>query len=377
MSFSDIVIYIMVAFMLIGGFDRIFGNKLGLGKEFEEGFNALGPLALGMVGITCMAPLLGSFLSTAVGPLFKVLGADVSMAASILLPIDTGCYPLAHSMTQNTQLADFSSIVVASMFSCTIVFSIPVSLGIINKEDTKFLAVGSLSGLIAIPVASVFGGLIMGLSIGVVLINLVPVFIFSVILAILLFFFPNGMIKAFTIFAKIVVGFITLGLMLAIFQELTGVILVKGLAPLSDSFTILGSIAIVLAGAYPFVSVVTRVLSKPLKRIGGLLKINEIAVGGLLATLANNVPMMMMSKKMDDRGKTLNFAFSCCAAFALGDHLGFTSSAAPNMIMPMIVSKLIGGVLAVVIASFLYNRILKKGSDEAVETKAEAVAEEA
>lgn len=358
MSFSNAIIYIMAGFMLLGGFDRIFGNKLGLGQEFEAGFNALGPLALGMVGITCLAPLLGNFLSAVIGPLFGMLGTDVSLAAAIFLPIDTGCYPLAHSMTQNAQLADFSSIIVASMLGCTIVFSIPVSLGVIQREDIKFLAVGSLSGLVVIPAASALGGILMGLSPGVIVINLIPVIVFSVLLATLLLLCPNAMIKAFIIFARIVVDLITLGLMLAIFQELAGVAWVEGMTPLSEAFSILGSIAVLLAGAYPFVHAVTQIISKPLKQIGKVLKINEVAMGGLLATLANSVPMMMMISKMDDRGKTLNFAFACCAAFALGDHLGFASSVASYMILPMVASKIAGGILAMCIANFLYERIL-------------------
>ncbi|MDD3402200.1 MAG: ethanolamine utilization protein EutH [Hespellia sp.] len=360
MSFSNIVIYIMVGFMLLGGIDRIFGNKLGLGKEFEEGFHALGPLALGMVGITSLAPILGKVLASAVGPVFELFGADVSMSASILLPIDTGCYPLAHSMTQNSVMADFSSIIVASMLGCTIVFSIPVSLGIIKKEDTKFLAIGTLSGLIAIPLASMIGGCVMGIPIGTVLINLIPIILFSLILTVLLLFLPEATIKGFAVFAKIVVAIITLGLMLAIFQELTGITLVEDMTPLSESFAILGSIAVMLAGAYPFVFVITKVLAKPLGKMGSLLKINETAAGGMLATLANSVPMLMMIKQMDDRGKTLNFAFACCAAFTLGDHLGFASSMAPHMIMPMIIAKLSGGIMAVCIANVIYNRIYKK-----------------
>ena len=58
MSFSEITMWIMAILALVGGIDRIIGNKLGLGEKFEEGFNAMGPLALGMVGIVCLAPVI-------------------------------------------------------------------------------------------------------------------------------------------------------------------------------------------------------------------------------------------------------------------------------------------------------------------------------
>ena len=37
MSAHEIVIWVMATFALIGAIDRIFGNRLGLGKPFEEG----------------------------------------------------------------------------------------------------------------------------------------------------------------------------------------------------------------------------------------------------------------------------------------------------------------------------------------------------
>ncbi|MCS5947180.1 ethanolamine utilization protein EutH [Klebsiella variicola subsp. variicola] len=45
-------------------------------------------------------------------------------------------------------------------------------------------------------------------------------------------------------------------------------------------------------------------------RVGNLLKINNMAAGGMVATLANNIPMFGMMKQMDTRGKVINCAFS-------------------------------------------------------------------
>ncbi|MCH8327877.1 MAG: ethanolamine utilization protein EutH, partial [Candidatus Marinimicrobia bacterium] len=48
MTFSTLLIWVMAAGNMIGALDRVLGNKLGLGQQFEEGFHAMGPLALGM-----------------------------------------------------------------------------------------------------------------------------------------------------------------------------------------------------------------------------------------------------------------------------------------------------------------------------------------
>lgn len=44
---SQIIVYIMVSFMAIAAIDRMMGSRFGLGDQFEEGFNAMGALALG------------------------------------------------------------------------------------------------------------------------------------------------------------------------------------------------------------------------------------------------------------------------------------------------------------------------------------------
>ncbi|SUH07949.1 ethanolamine utilization protein EutH [Salmonella enterica subsp. enterica] len=53
--------------------------------------------------------------------------------------------------------------------------------------------------------------------------------------------------------------------------------------------------------------------------VGKLLNVNNIAAAGMVATLANNIPMFGMMKQMDTRGKVINCAFAVSAAFALGD----------------------------------------------------------
>ena len=46
MSADKIILIIMAIFAVIGGIDRIFGSRLGLGKEFEKGIVLMGQLFL-------------------------------------------------------------------------------------------------------------------------------------------------------------------------------------------------------------------------------------------------------------------------------------------------------------------------------------------
>ena len=164
------------------------------------------------------------------------------------------------------------------------------------------------------------------------------------------------MIRGFTVFGKGITALITIGLGCAILQELTAVTILPGLAPLSEGFETVGAIAIVLAGAFPLVSCLTRLLDKPLRKAGTLVGINDAAAGGLIASLANSIATFGLVRQMDERGKVVNIAFAVSAAFVFGDHLGYTAGFAPQMLPGMIVGKLAGGITAVAVALLLTRK---------------------
>ena len=111
-----------------------------------------------------------------------------------------------------------------------------------------------------------------------------------------------------------------------------------------------------MAGAFPLVFVITKLLRKPLMAAGRWLGINDAAAAGLIASLANSIATFGMVKDMNRRGKVVNIAFAVSAAFVFGDHLGFTAGFAPEMIGPMIVGKLVGGVSAIAVAMWLTGK---------------------
>lgn len=361
MSINEIIVYLMVVFMALGAIDRIIGNRFGLGEKFEEGIMAMGSLALAMVGIICLAPVLADFLRPVVVPFYQFLGADPAMFAGTILANDMGGAPLAKELALTTQAGQFGGLIVGAMLGPTIVFTIPVGLGIIRPEDRPALATGVLAGIITIPIGSFVGGLAAGFPVGMVLRNLLPIVLFAVLIALGLVFVPNGMVKGFQIFGKIIVIVITIGLAVAIIQKLTPLTLIPGLNPIEEGISIVGDIAIVLAGAFPLVFVITKVFQKPLMKLGSLLGMNDVAAAGLVATLANNIPMFQMLHDMDARGKIINVAFAVSAAFVFGDHLGFTAGFDSTMIFPMIVGKLVGGVTAVAVAMFLTRKETRHG----------------
>ena len=269
--------------MLLGGIDKILNNKFGLGEKFDEGFMAMGPLSIAMLGIISIAPVLANVLGTFIVPIYSFLGADPSMFAGTILANDMGGYQLAISMAQDKQASLYSGLILGAMMGPTIVFTIPVALGIIKHDDHKFLASGIMLGIITIPFGCIAGGLVAGFGMKMIFTNLTPILIFSLMLVAGLYFKPNFMINAFAIFGKFLIIFITLITMLVIFQTLTSITIVDGMTPIWEGIKTVGSIAIVLVGAFPMVAVLTKALEKPLLKIGGKLGMNTNAAAGLIA----------------------------------------------------------------------------------------------
>lgn len=353
MSTHEVLIAVMGIFALLGGLDRILGNRFGLGKEFESGILAMGSLALAMVGIISLSPLLARLLRPVIVPVFTRLGADPAMFAGTLLACDMGGAPLAMELAGTREAGLLGGILAGSMLGATVVFTIPVSMGLLPEREHPVLAKGILCGVITIPLGILAGGLTAGYPLSMVLRNLIPIVLIAALIALGLWRWEKAMIRGFAAFGKGITALITLGLACAIVEELTGFAILPGLAPLEEGFLTVGSIAIVLAGAFPLVAVVTRLLRRPLMKLGHVLGVNDTAAAGLIASLANSLAMLGMVEQMDERGKVVNIAFAVSAAFVFGDHLGFTAGFAPEMLMSLILGKLVGGISAGAVALLL------------------------
>lgn len=374
-SVNKVIIMVMMIFMIVGAIDKIRGNKLGYGEQFEEGFNAMGPLAIAMAGVVAAAPVLAIILKPIIVPIYQLVGADASMFATTLLACDMGGYPLAMQLASDESIGNFSGLILGTMMGPTIVFTIPVALSIIKKEDRSYLGAGILAGLITVPIGCIVGGLVMNMtpykiSIMTILINLIPVIIIAGLIVAGLWFAPQQMINGFNKFGTGVTVVITFFTAVAVFEYQTGIkfplmnIMVEpdadGVIPLESGLLVCGQIAIVLIGAFPMVKWITQTFGGPLEKIGNTLGMNEQGSAGLIANLANNIAMFNIMGEMNPKGKLLNVAFAVSAAFVFGDHLGFTAGVNSEMIFPVIVGKLTAGITALILANLLAPMLLSK-----------------
>ena len=348
MNINAIIMYMMAFGAVLGGVDRVLGDRLGFGEQFEKGFQMLGSVGLSMAGIICLAPLLGGAMETLVGPVCAMVGLDPAIFAS-LLAIDMGGYPLAVDLAKDSALGLYSGVVVSSIFGCTLVFSIPVGVGFLGNEDKSFMR-GILLGLAVMPAALLTGGLAMGLGVWQILWNSMPVFALSAALAVGVAKAPGAMMKGFKLFAWAIRAVATLGLTAAAVTHMTGFVILEGMPPLQEAMDVVCAIGIVMLGSMPLAELLRRVLKTPFQWIGEKTGLDSTGTTALLVALVSAAPALALLPRMNKRSRTVVSAFIVCGVCSIGSHFAFAQSVAPEAVLPMLAAKLAGGFLGAAVA---------------------------
>ena len=381
---GTIVVYIIMACAIAGCLASVIKPESELGQQFVAGIDSIGPIFLPVAGIMASAPYLTAFVSAVFGPAYSAVGADPAMAATTFIAVDMGGYQLADALAE-TRESWIMAMVTGYMAGATIVFSIPVALTMLEKRDRKYLALGVMSGLLAIPIGVLVASAIiavshpmvrevvstnadatyqLALSWGQIGVNLIPLIIICVALAAGLKFKPDAMIKGFIVFGRVMESALKIVFVLVVVEYFTGVWSTLfgsfGFDPIiadeEDIFRALevsGAIGMMLCGAFPMVYLIRRYLAKPLAKIGGAVGLSSDATAGLLAGSANVLALFSMVKDLRAKDKVICMAFAVCCAFLFGDHLSFTANFQPNLIVVVLAGKLAAGICAIVFAKLL------------------------
>jgi ethanolamine transporter len=407
--FGWIVISIILASAVAGALAACWDDERGLGKEFVEGIYAIGYIFLPVGGIMASLPFLTAFINAVFRPLFALVGADPAMAATTFIAVDMGGYMLAKDLAAGNRENWITAMTAGYMAGATIVFSIPVGLSMLQKRDHKYMALGALAGLLSIPIGILIANLLLWLlSPGIretiatkgeptytlsmspvqVLLNIGPLAAIMALLAIGLRLKPDLMIRLFMGFGRGMSILIKLVVVLCIVEYFTAATFGIGLftklfgawefhpviadaeqittlaarpgmleeAHIIRALEVAGYIGIMLAGAFPMVYLIRKFLAKPVEVLGQKLGLAPMGAAGILAAAANILAMFRLVKDMRPGDKVLCIAFAVCAAFTFGDHLAFTTNFQPNLLLPIMVGKLGGGVCGFVLAKLLCVR---------------------
>ena len=192
------------------------------------------------------------------------------------------------------------------------------------------------------------------------LMNLIPITVFSALIIIALIKAPNASIKTFSIIGKALIVVITIGLALGIFEFLTGKAIIGGLDPLMSGMTVVINASTIMTGAFPLISIVSRLFNKPLMAVGKKIGLDKMSVIGIVSSMATVATSYQFVSDMSKKGRIVNLAFSVSGAFVFAGHLAFTMSINPDYIFPVIVGKLVAGFTAIVVAFIVYKKLFKE-----------------
>lgn len=345
-------------FALVGALDKIAGNRLKLGDEFEKGILATGPLALAMVGMMVIAPTLSKILIPVLTPISEFLHIDPSFIGAFIAN-DMGGATISEQLSPGTVWSGYNGLIVSSMLGVTVCFAIPVPLKMIDKKYHKDVLSGILCGIATMPIGCIVGGLLIGCPFLPLLLNTSPVILMAIITCVGLVLNLEKCRKIFNVIGSIIIILMTIGLGAGVFAHITGIKLIPYMDSLAVGFETVAGIAIILTGVYPLIAVVSKLFKKPLAALGKVMKINDISIVGLISTLANAIPTLSLIDKMNSKGIVMNIAFIVSTAFVFGDHLAFTMAFDDSYLLGMVVGKLVSGLCALVVAHFLYKHTEK------------------
>lgn len=381
---GQIIIYIIMVCCLLGGLATIFKEDSGLAESFNEGISTMSAMFIPICGLMASVPFIKTFIEAAFGNLFRSFGAAPAIVGAMIMPPDCGSYELAIAMGESPEVF---VIIIAVGFMCasTIAFNVPIGLSILEKEDYDYLALGTMSGFLSVPFGVLTTCVIVmftkpalrtefsstaeatfvpELSFGMIFANLLPIIIVCILLAIGLKLFPNGMLTGFRWFGKIFTSVLTMVVVVCILENYTGIFTKifgsYGFAPLyADeenmfrAIELLGTIAMMLAGAFPMVHLIKKYLAKPLEKIGRLAGLEAQGSTGLVACMANGLALLPLIKDMRPKDKVVALAFLVCAGYSLGDFIAFDANFQPNLVVAIFVGQIVGGIIGIVFAKII------------------------
>ena len=295
----NILSVIVLIFSALGALDVILGNKIGVGEEFKRAFTIFCPMALSMIGMIVIAPAVGVWLEPFFDGFYNLFGIDPSIIPASILANDMGGTSLGLAIAKSKTVGKFNSLVVSSMMGCIISFTIPFTMGMVNRERHKELFFGLICGIAAVPVGCFAAGLVSGLGVIEVVFNLLPIIILSLVVGIALVFAKDVCIKIFGIFGLIIKIIAMIGLLLSIFTLLTGITVNEHFDSFENAAFICAYGCVTLSGMLPLMFLLSKLIGKPVRRIGEEIGIDETSAIALIGTLVTLASTFSLTEKMN------------------------------------------------------------------------------
>lgn len=348
------VIFLICA--IIAFADKALGAKLGLGESIDVGMSTMGATTMAILGISSVGIAFVGRHAEQIEMLADVLPFAPSMIIGTCLCPEMGAFALTRQMTNEPEMVVFNGVIIAGILGQTISFQFPVFMAYLDRDYHSVVIKGFIIGITMIPFGLILGALMLGLSVTDFVSEFIPVLIMCLLLGI-------GMIKAQTATVKIVSGIAKI-IQIIIYLPLI-IVLIGVFVPffeyaedshVYDAMIVILKCTIIICGALSLSDVFIRVFGKQLSCIAKRLGVNEVSVMAFILNPVNSLAILPLYRKMDEKGRLMNSAFSVSGAYFLGGQMGFVSSAVNDgyFLMAFISAKVLCGLLSMFTAYKLY-----------------------
>lgn len=342
----------IISFGIAAGIaDVLLGNKWKIGEKFQQGFHMMGAMMISMTGIMAIVPAIAYMLKPAIVPVFSALHMDPSVL-SIMLSCDMGGYQLAMSLMEDSSTGLLMGVIVAGLFGGTLTFTIPLGFKLIEREDIPIFSKGILIGVGCIPLASVIGGLILGIPAGLVIWNSLPVIVLTLCILIGMRINPGKMIFMMEKLGRAIEWVGMIGIGAACMEYLTGKSIFPGMEPLMDMMLVVCQMTITLIGMFPAMELFSRLLRRPLSAIGTRIGLDDISMLGMIFTMVSSVPVFPSMRQMSKKGVLVDTVWIVLVSGILGSQLGLVMSFCPNILPAFFAGKFVAAFIGVAVALF-------------------------
>ena len=347
---------IMLVFGIIGFADKALSLKWGLSESFDKGLMTMGTMLVPIVGICSVGAEFVERHADAIQSATSGMPFDPSMIIGAILAPDLGGYFIAKAMAATPEILIINGVVLGTLLGQAICFQLPVFLATVDKVDRPLILRGFLVGITLIPVGMLAAEAVLRMNFVTFLGQFVPILIICGLVALGLHSIPNGMVRGFSVFGRIIQIFTYILFGLAIFG-----IFVPNLAMASEesvhtALVILVKSAIIISGCLVLTEMVMKFFRSQLQKLAVKIGVNEISVICMLMNCATSLAILPLYPRMDEKGKMLNAAFSISGAYILGGSMAFVSAVSTGYVVAIfIVAKIVSGFLSMYVMHRIYE----------------------
>lgn len=344
------LILLMLLFFVLGAVDRMFGGRMGMAAGLERGMSQMGAFAISIVGFYCIGVSVIQNHMESIRAAASGLPFDLSLIPGLLLGPDMGGFPMAVEMAGNTRIGLMSGILLSSSIGCLLSFHLPVALSVIDNCDVPYMMRGMIPGVLTVPVGVIAGGLLLGIPVRALMLQMVPVLVLCMILIAGFHLRPQVMEKilgAFGTFIRALSTFLFVLVVAGLFYE---PLKIADDSLVAEAVMIVVKIIVIVCGAQVLSDLIVKYASGILEKCAKILGTNVASVMGLMLGLVSGAASLPFYSQMDTRGKVMNSAFGVMGAYVLGGQMAFIAGVTSGKNVGIYIGgKLLGGVLAVLV----------------------------